>query len=296
MSTLSASSARTTRPRRLPERVRARGRDELRRRAPCRPRRRRRRLVAAQPPPRARGRGARGRCPRARREADGSDTRRRGGARDCRRGSGPGGGGGLRLELLAADGLGEGGARARAPRADHVCHGLHVQLPHRSLLGQERIRGRRRGRVRCGGGNRDVGPVGCRRRLPLRAAVPPARPRALARPERARGRARPCGLARQRGRPRHPGLGRARGRGDRIVQRPGTRALGQAARLRPPHRRRGRRAHARFRPRAGATAAREGQEESGVAHPRARSAGRSGRLRVHLRRMRAVSRRRLPRP
>ena len=27
-----------------------------------------------------------------------------------------------------------------APRADHVRHGLHVQLPHRSLLGQERVR------------------------------------------------------------------------------------------------------------------------------------------------------------
>ena len=177
-------------PRRLPERVRARGGDELRRRAPCRRRRRRRRLVAAQPPPRARGRGARGRCPRARREADDSDTRRRGGARGCRRGSRPGGGGRLRLELLAADGLGEGGARARAPRADHVRH--RPTCPAASPISSRAraVRGRRRGRVRGGGGDRDVGPVGCRRRLPLRAAVPPARPRALARPERARGRVR----------------------------------------------------------------------------------------------------------
>ena len=159
------------RARRIPQGVRARGLDELGGRAARRRRRRRRRLVPARSPPRARRRGPRGGCARARREAHDTDAGRclrdrRGGS--CRRSLG---GGRARLELVAHDRLGEGGLGARSPGAHHLGDGVHVELPDRPVLRDVRLRRARRRRLPGRGGDGDLGAGRRGRRLPVRPAA-----------------------------------------------------------------------------------------------------------------------------
>ena len=122
-------------------RVRARGGDELRRRAARRRRRRRRRLLAArlhrEHAVAALEAGAHVLVekPMAVKLADA-----RGDRRPPRAAAGRTVAVALRLELLAADDLGEGDARGRPHRPRHVRHRLHVELPDRALLGQVRVR------------------------------------------------------------------------------------------------------------------------------------------------------------
>jgi hypothetical protein len=112
-------------------------------------------------------------------EADDKSTRRpgdlaaaRGQEEDC--------GGRVRVELLAACDLGEG---TRGPAASAASRRSgYVELPDRALQRPRRLQLGGRRRLQRGGRGRDVGPGGRGRRLPLRAALAPARSQALARP------------------------------------------------------------------------------------------------------------------